>query len=137
MPNRTLHEWIESQDDGGRAFAQERLIVATTEALWARMEERGMNKAELAASLTCSKAYISQLLNGTRNMTLRTLADVAFSLACTAKIYLCDRRSDEGWQNVPDIIGGQRRPTLPREVDFCVDERRALRSASDRQAEAA
>lgn len=45
------------------------------------MEKRWVqNKAQLAERLGKSKAYVTQVLSGSRNMTLRTLADFAFAL---------------------------------------------------------
>lgn len=116
MTTRTLTEWIDSQDDDGRTFAQERLIAAATEEVWARMEERDMNKVELAARLGRSKAYVSQVLNGTRNMTLRTLSDFAFAVDCSVMVYLCDRHANRGWEPLVDAVHGQRRPPLPDTV---------------------
>jgi transcriptional regulator with XRE-family HTH domain len=113
MSNRTLKEWIESQDDGGRVFAEEQLIAATTEDIWARMQDKSVSKAELAGALKRSKAYVSQLLSGTRNMTLRTLADVAHALDCTVKVDFCERKADEGWQSLAFDTAAQTRPSMP------------------------
>lgn len=51
-----------------------------TEAIWQAMEEAGVNKADLASRMGATKGYISQVLGGSRNMTLRTLADICFAL---------------------------------------------------------
>jgi transcriptional regulator with XRE-family HTH domain len=40
------------------------------------LAEHGVTRQELADRLGKSKGYVSQLLNGERNMTLRTLADL-------------------------------------------------------------
>jgi transcriptional regulator with XRE-family HTH domain len=44
----------------------------------------GLNKSELAKKMGVTKAYITQLLSGTRNMTLHMLAVAAFH--CGQKI---------------------------------------------------
>lgn len=62
-----------------REYARERCIVALTEALAAIMEEAEISRAELAKRLGVSKAHISQVLNGSRNMTLATIADVLWA----------------------------------------------------------
>jgi len=61
-------------------IAQETLILDVTEAVFEQLEVQGKTKADLAKRMGRSNAYITQLLNGARNMTLRTLADIAFAL---------------------------------------------------------
>lgn len=60
--------------------AQERLIVDVSESIWACLEENKLTQAFLAKALGKSEAHISQVLDGTRNMTLRTLAGIAHAL---------------------------------------------------------
>lgn len=62
-----------------REYARERCIVALTEVLAAIMKEAGLSRAQLAKRLGVSKAHISQVLNGSRNMTLATVADVLWA----------------------------------------------------------
>lgn len=50
------------------------------------MAEAGVNKAELARRLGKSRAYVTQLLGGRANMTVRTLADVAYALDAEVKL---------------------------------------------------
>jgi transcriptional regulator with XRE-family HTH domain len=59
---------------------QERLILHATEVVVALLAERGVSRQDLAHQLGKSKGYISQLLSGERNMTLRTLADLGHAL---------------------------------------------------------
>ena len=59
-----------------RLLAQEELILEATEAIVCLLAEAGMNRQELADRLGRSKGFVSQILTGQRNMTLRTLADV-------------------------------------------------------------
>jgi transcriptional regulator with XRE-family HTH domain len=40
------------------------------------MDEAGVTRSELAARLGKTKGYITQLLDGSANMTIRTIADV-------------------------------------------------------------
>lgn len=73
--------WVERQTaspEARRMYEQERMVLWTTEKICEAMEEAGISKADLAALLGTSRANISTLLGGGRNMTLRTLADVAF-----------------------------------------------------------
>jgi transcriptional regulator with XRE-family HTH domain len=71
-----------SESDYERLLAQERLILDATETIVALLEERGVSRQELAARLGKSKGFVSQLLSGERNMTLRTLADLGYALGC-------------------------------------------------------
>lgn len=78
--------WIEHQTgtpEARREYEQERLVVWATDALYEAMEEAGLSKAELAKRIGTSRAYVTQAFSGTRNMTLRTLAD--FAWACDSR----------------------------------------------------
>ncbi|EOC1277710.1 XRE family transcriptional regulator [Cronobacter sakazakii] len=69
-----------------REMARERLLFNTTEDILIGMEDAGLNQTDLAKKLGKSKAYVSQLLDGTRNMTLKTLADISYALGAEAKV---------------------------------------------------
>lgn len=56
---------------------QETLIADAQELVCELLEAAGMSRQDLAAALGKSKGFVSQLLSGKRNMTLRTLADLA------------------------------------------------------------
>lgn len=75
----TLTQKLTRTAEGMRLYQQERAILEVTELICLLMQERGMSRSKLAARLGKSKGYVSQLLNGTRNMTVRTISDV-FSL---------------------------------------------------------
>jgi transcriptional regulator with XRE-family HTH domain len=66
--------------DDMRLFQQERAILETTEQICALMDEKGLAKSDLARKLGKSKGYITQLLSGQANMTLRTISDVFWAL---------------------------------------------------------
>src|ERR1700691_3779521 len=66
--------------DYERLLAQERLILDATEAIVGLLEEQKVSRQELARPLGKSKGFVSQLLSGERNMTLRTLADLGYAL---------------------------------------------------------
>jgi transcriptional regulator with XRE-family HTH domain len=69
-----------------RLLAQEELILEVTETLCALLEKEQVSRAELARRLGKSKGFVSQLLNGGRNLTLRTLADVLSVLGYKLKM---------------------------------------------------
>lgn len=61
-------------------------IVEFTEALWARMEEEGVSRAELARRLGTSKAYVTKVLGGNANFTLYSLAKLALAVGGKVRI---------------------------------------------------
>lgn len=54
--------------------------MAVAEALCEALETKQLNKSELAIALGKSKGFVSQLLSGGRNLTLRTVANVVDAL---------------------------------------------------------
>lgn len=81
-----LDKWVAESSENARAYAEEEFILEVSEKIFHLLDERGMTRKELADLLGTSKANISQLLNGNRNMTLRSLAAIAFSLDLKAKV---------------------------------------------------
>jgi transcriptional regulator with XRE-family HTH domain len=86
--------------DYERLVAQETLILEATETIVDLLEQQRMTRQELAARLGKSKGFVSQLLSGERNMTLRTLADLGYVLgqrfALTTYASEEDRQLGEG-----------------------------------------
>ncbi len=72
--------WAQESEENDRLVAQELLITEVTEAIWKVMQETGVTKSELAQRIQKTKGYVSQVLSGSRNMTLRTLSDICFAL---------------------------------------------------------
>ncbi|RQW79986.1 MAG: XRE family transcriptional regulator [Methylococcus sp.] len=70
-------------NDRERDLARGAYLFRVTEDILVAMEDQGVSKAELAQRLGKSKARISQLLGGSSNMTIGTLADIAFALGLT------------------------------------------------------
>ncbi len=63
-----------------RPDERERLASEMAERIRETMDEVGLSQAEVARRLETSRANISALLSGGRNMTLHTAADLAFAL---------------------------------------------------------
>jgi transcriptional regulator with XRE-family HTH domain len=106
----TIDTWLSESRENQRLFAQEGLILEATEELWAAMERTATNKADLAKLLNTSKANITQLLNGNRNLTLRTLADIAFALGQTVRIEIASaEKQADGWKDIFHAIRPMRR----------------------------
>lgn len=71
-----------------RLLRQEELILEVTEALAGAMIRQGITKSELARRLGKSKGFVSQVLAGNRNLTLRTIADIGDALACQVRVHV-------------------------------------------------
>ena len=93
-----LEERVGNSLESKKAFAQEELILDAAEQIWDLMKAKGIRKVHLAESLGRSAAYVTQLLNGSRNMTLRSLADVATALGGTVHIRIIDDAIHSAWQ---------------------------------------
>jgi plasmid maintenance system antidote protein VapI len=96
--------------DGRAVLAQEELIIAASEAVWKRMKAQEIGAGELARRLDVSSANASHLLNGERNMTLRTLSDIAFVLGAKVDIRLSTKRTG---RSKSDEKAGRSRPPKP------------------------
>lgn len=71
-----------------KAFAREDLVYTVTEDLLMIMEDKEVSKAELARKLSKSKSYVTQLLSGSRNMTLGSLSDICYALGVKPEVRL-------------------------------------------------
>lgn len=63
-------------------YQTELSIIDFNEKIIARMEELKINRAELAKRLGVSKAFVTKLLNGNPNMTIKTMISIANALGC-------------------------------------------------------
>lgn len=85
MKTTILDEYLKD-DEFRRLFAQEDLILEVTETLCELLENEKISRKELADLLGKSKGFVSQLLNGGRNLTLRTVADILHVLGYRASL---------------------------------------------------
>lgn len=95
-----LERWATDSDENAKLVAQELLITEVTEAIWEAMEEVGINKTELANRMGATKGYISQVLSGSRNMTLRTLSNICCALGQKPTITVEMKTDNTGWQTL-------------------------------------
>jgi transcriptional regulator with XRE-family HTH domain len=93
-----LKEWTEKSQINARLLAQETLILDASETILDAMKKSDVSKADLASALGKTKPFVTQLLNGSRNMTLRTLADIAFALGMKATVQVKAPFPDGIWQ---------------------------------------
>jgi transcriptional regulator with XRE-family HTH domain len=83
-----------------RLLAQEELILEVTEVLCGLLEDGKVSRKELADRLGKTKGFVSQLLNGGRNLTLRTVADIlhvlGYKVALKPDKLVTHRRASNG-----------------------------------------
>jgi transcriptional regulator with XRE-family HTH domain len=87
-------EGMQFDQESELEFAREELIYNVTRDLLVFMEKAEISKVEVAEKLKKSKAYISQVLSGSRNMTLGTLSDVCFAIGAQIEINVFDAEEE-------------------------------------------
>lgn len=64
--------------------------AAALVAAYARAEKRGINQEVIADRLEKDKAQISRWLSGERNMTIKSISEMALAMECDLRIELID-----------------------------------------------
>lgn len=72
-----------------RLVRQEEFILEVTEALARAMKDSGCSQSELAKRLGVTRGLVSQIMAGGKNLTLRTVADVATAIGVKPRLDLC------------------------------------------------
>lgn len=83
---KTQHEILMKDPEFRRILAIEALVAEASEVIAKLMAEQKLSKADLARRLSKSRAWVTQLLSGRANMTVRTLAEVAYALNGEVKL---------------------------------------------------
>jgi len=84
--DRWMNDAEKSED-----FQVEKLILHFTEEVFAVMKARNLSQADLARKLDKSPAYVSKMLAGETNFTLRSLVRIARALDLRLQLGLVDR----------------------------------------------
>ncbi|MCY4372458.1 MAG: helix-turn-helix domain-containing protein [Spirochaetaceae bacterium] len=71
---------------------QEELILDVTERLTEALDNAGITKGELAERLGKSPGFVSQVFGGGRNLTLRTVSDIAAALSLRPMLHFVSER---------------------------------------------
>lgn len=93
-----------------RAYAREELVFNVTEDLLVMLEDLNVSKAELAKRLGKSKSYVTQMLSGSRNMTLGSLSDICFALGFKPEIKIPVKpveQAEKNWTPVSKLTTGK------------------------------
>ena len=84
---KTQHEVLMEDPEFRRLLSVEALAAQTSEVIARLMAEQNVSKADLARRLNKSRSWVTQLLSGKTNMTVRTLAEVAYTLDAEVKLH--------------------------------------------------
>jgi len=86
MKTKTQFEQLMESPEFRKQYAIEGLVTEAGEFIARLMQQQGVTKAELARRLGKSRAYITQMLSGSTNLTVRTLAEVAYALGAEVRL---------------------------------------------------
>lgn len=79
MAKDLFSAWVEDKENE-KFFYQENFILEISELIQDELDSKNFTRKDLAEKLGRSKAYVSQILSGSRNLTLRTLSDICYAL---------------------------------------------------------
>lgn len=100
MTNMTEFEQEMYRSGDPRRIEQQLLLLDAAEQISRLMEKHGVSRTDLAQRIGKSKGFVTQVLNGRHNMTLRTLADLAWALEARLRI----QEADSFWSFVnPEV----------------------------------
>jgi transcriptional regulator with XRE-family HTH domain len=88
MKEKTVYEKYLENENFERIMAQEDFIMEVTESFCKVLNEENISRSRLAKLMGKTKGFISQVLKGGRNLTLRSLVDLSFALGYTVSISL-------------------------------------------------
>ena len=95
MRNQLVPE-LENDMEVQKLYEEEGLVLEVTEVICELMQKQNMKRVELAKKLGVDKSYITNLLDGSSNMTLKTISDVLFCLDSRAKILIEPLTAESG-----------------------------------------
>jgi len=109
-------EWFQQKsqqfrDDPG--YQTELLLLDINEQIVERMMARGIKRAELARRLGFTRAFVTRLLNGRPNVTLKTLVEVANALDLAIDMRLKPRYEQMKWRSVDLCTTEQKSSPVP------------------------
>jgi transcriptional regulator with XRE-family HTH domain len=118
-----------SSPEARRQYEIERLAVWAADLVARVMEEQQISKADVAKRLGKSRAFVTQVLSGSRNMTLRTFADLAWACDCRLTVASEPLREGQFVSQPVSLI----RTAAPRLVARAPEDTPEERPARERQ----
>ena len=83
---KTQYDILMRDPEFRKQVSAETLVAEASELIAKLMAKENVSKADLARRLNRSRAWVTQLLSGRANMTIRTLAEVSFALGAEVKL---------------------------------------------------
>jgi len=78
------------------AYWVERAILRYTSAIAERLRRLQITQRELAARVEVSPAYVNKVLNGTPNLTIKSMVELAHAVGLTVEISLREGQLEDG-----------------------------------------
>jgi transcriptional regulator with XRE-family HTH domain len=110
---KTQYQVLMEDPEFRRLYVIEGLVADASETIARLMAEQNVTKAELAKRLKKSRSWVTQMLSGKANLTVRTLAEAAFALG--AELKLDAQRQNR--RKAADVDAAPRRRALSRRVN--------------------
>lgn len=111
---KTKHEILMEDPEFRRLLAIEALVAEASEIIARLMADQDVSKADLARKLKKSRAWVTQLLSGRTNMTVRTLAEVAYALDAEVKL----NAQHQSWKTAVSLLDAERQPVEYKLNDY-------------------
>lgn len=95
-----LDAWIAESPNNKKLLNEETLILEVAEQFWEQMNDQHVSKTELARRMGVSKARVGKMLDGSNNLTLRKIANMATALGMKFKVVLEAETIEGQWKGV-------------------------------------
>jgi len=90
------------------AYWMEFPILQFTEELFVLMEQDRVSKAELARRMGTSPAYITKILKGDANFTLKSMVKLARQFNRQVRVHLAEEGTTSKWRDLPSALRSRR-----------------------------
>jgi len=95
-----METWVEKFKGESREnriiFEREAIELEVADKLFEAMQENNLSKAEFARKIGKSKAYVTRLLRGDYNLTIGSLAELAYMLGAKVEISFVPQKKMSG-----------------------------------------
>jgi plasmid maintenance system antidote protein VapI len=122
-----------TKEDKRRIIAEESAILAFTEEMLRRMDELNISKTQMANKLEVEPAFISKLIGGENNFTIKTMVKIARALQSRIKFALIPITGQSNWA----VSSVTKSELVPAVRSFAPTNRLKLTNAGWRQYEKA
>lgn len=115
---KNLENWFgklieEYKDDVD--FITEGIVLNLNEKIVSKMKDLRISRADLARRLGVTKAFVTKLLNGNHNLTVKTMVSIAKALESDLTLDLCSRGFEQ--KRVIDFTSIKQQALKPQELN--------------------